>query len=124
MPDRPQSGRATTARSSCAIAHGEAARSRTGASTAGRSTPNCAARRRRQRTIAAGASCGSGSRGDRVEAAAGAVVLEGGSIDVNGAGTLLTTEECLLERGAGAQPGPDRASDYEAVFADYLGVAR
>src|SRR3989442_15535548 len=26
------------------------------------------------------------------------VVLEGGSIDVNGRGTLLTTEECLLDR--------------------------
>ncbi|HST12223.1 MAG TPA: agmatine deiminase family protein, partial [Terriglobales bacterium] len=26
------------------------------------------------------------------------VVLEGGSIDTNGAGTLLTTEECLLSR--------------------------
>ena len=26
------------------------------------------------------------------------VVLEGGSIDVNGAGTVLTTEECLLDR--------------------------
>src|SRR5262249_16241083 len=26
------------------------------------------------------------------------VVLEGGSIDVNGAGTLLTTEECLLSK--------------------------
>ena len=25
------------------------------------------------------------------------VVLEGGSIDVNGRGTLLTTEECLLD---------------------------
>ena len=31
------------------------------------------------------------------------VVLEGGSIDVNGAGLLLTTEECLLSPGAGPQ---------------------
>ena len=31
------------------------------------------------------------------------LVLEGGSIDVNGAGKLLTTEECLLVRRAGAQ---------------------
>ena len=34
------------------------------------------------------------------------VVLEGGAIDVNGAGTMLTTEECLLDDGAGPQPGP------------------
>ena len=33
------------------------------------------------------------------------MVLEGGSIDVNGAGLLLTTEECLLERRAAAQSG-------------------
>jgi agmatine deiminase len=26
------------------------------------------------------------------------IVLEGGSIDVNGRGTLLTTEECLLDQ--------------------------
>jgi len=26
------------------------------------------------------------------------VLLEGGSIDVNGRGTLLTTEECLLSK--------------------------
>src|SRR5256886_7818107 len=31
----------------------------------------------------------------RARAGAGDVVLEGGSIDVNGRGTLLTTEECL-----------------------------
>ena len=35
------------------------------------------------------------------------VVLEGGSIDVNGAGLLLTTEECLLSPMQAAQPGPD-----------------
>ena len=38
------------------------------------------------------------------------VVLEGGSIDVNGCGTLITTEECL------------RKEDYENVFREYLGV--
>ena len=37
------------------------------------------------------------------------VVLEGGSIDVNGRGTLLTTEECLLDPRAGAQPRASRA---------------
>src|SRR5205807_2695373 len=49
------------------------------------------------------------------------VVLEGGSIDVNGAGLLLTTEECLLSDFQCRNPGMNRA-DYERVFADYLGV--
>ena len=31
------------------------------------------------------------------------IVLEGGSIDVNGAGLLLTTEECLLSDRPGSQ---------------------
>ena len=50
------------------------------------------------------------------------VVLEGGSIDVNGRGTLLTTEECLLDREVQARnPGLSRA-DLEAVLRDSLGV--
>lgn len=49
------------------------------------------------------------------------VVLEGGSIDVNGAGLLLTTEECLLSEVQQRNPPFGRA-DYEAVFAEYLGV--
>jgi agmatine deiminase len=51
------------------------------------------------------------------------VVLEGGSIDVNGAGLLLTTEECLLSKTQERNPPFDRA-DYEAVFAEYLGVRK
>jgi agmatine deiminase len=49
------------------------------------------------------------------------VVLEGGSIDVNGAGALLTTEECLLSRVQERNPPLDRA-DYEQLFHDYLGI--
>ena len=49
------------------------------------------------------------------------VVLEGGSIDVNGKGTLLTTEECLLSRVQERNSGMKR-KDYEKVFAEYLGV--
>jgi agmatine deiminase len=49
------------------------------------------------------------------------VVLEGGSIDVNGQGTLLTTEECLLGKIQERNPGFTR-EDYEAVFHDYLGI--
>jgi agmatine deiminase len=49
------------------------------------------------------------------------IVLEGGSIDVNGGGTLLTTEECLLSKKQERNPGMKRA-DYEKAFADYLGA--
>jgi len=49
------------------------------------------------------------------------VVLEGGSIDVNGAGTLLTTEECLLSKTQERNPGFAR-EDYEQVFREYLGI--
>ena len=50
------------------------------------------------------------------------MVLEGGSIDVNGQGTLLTTEECLLSKIQARNPAMKRA-DYEAIFADYLGIS-
>ena len=49
------------------------------------------------------------------------VVLEGGSIDVNGLGTLLTTEECLQSKIQERNPGFSK-SDYEEVFRNYLGV--
>ena len=50
------------------------------------------------------------------------IVLEGGSIDVNGAGLLLTTEECLLSETVQVRnPGLGRA-DLERYFADYLGI--
>jgi agmatine deiminase len=49
------------------------------------------------------------------------VVLEGGSIDVNGCGTLLTTEECLLSKAQQRNPSTKR-KDYEKLFADYLGI--
>lgn len=47
------------------------------------------------------------------------VVLEGGSIDVNGAGAVLTTEQCLLNDNR--NPGLDRAG-IETVLADSLGA--
>jgi agmatine deiminase len=49
------------------------------------------------------------------------VVLEGGSIDVNGEGAILTTEECLLSKIQQRNPGMSR-KDYEKIFADYLGA--
>ena len=50
------------------------------------------------------------------------VVLEGGSIDVNGLGTLITTEECLLSDVQQRNPGASREA-IEKVFADYLGIS-
>lgn len=51
------------------------------------------------------------------------LVLEGGSIDVNGRGTLLTTEECLLSDVQQRNPGVSR-EQLEKMFADYLGVKK
>jgi agmatine deiminase len=63
----------------------------------------------------------SDAREVRAESDGEPVVLEGGSIDVNGAGTILTTEECLLSKVQCRNPHM-RGADYEKVFADYLGA--
>jgi agmatine deiminase len=49
------------------------------------------------------------------------IVLEGGSIEVNGAGVLLTTEQCLLNPNR--NPQLDRAG-VEQCLKDYLGVGK
>ena len=49
------------------------------------------------------------------------VVLEGGGIEVNGDGLLLVTEEWLLSDVQVRNPGLTR-SDYERLFAEWLGV--
>jgi agmatine deiminase len=49
------------------------------------------------------------------------LVLEGGSIDTNGAGILLTTEECLLSEVQERNPGVSRGQ-MEQAFHDYLGI--
>ena len=51
------------------------------------------------------------------------IVLEGGSIDVNGEGLLLTTEECHLDRVQARNPGLSR-DDLETVFQSYLGIEK
>lgn len=51
----------------------------------------------------------------------GGIVLEGGSIDVNGSGVVLTTESCLLNPNR--NPTLKKAQ-IEAVLRDYLGVQR
>ena len=49
------------------------------------------------------------------------LVLEGGSIDTNGEGILLTTEECLLSDVQQRSPGVNR-SQIERALHDYLGI--
>lgn len=51
------------------------------------------------------------------------MVLEGGSVDVNGAGLLLTTEECLLSPIQARNPGMSRAQ-LEVEMAKYLGIEK
>jgi agmatine deiminase len=50
-------------------------------------------------------------------------VLEGGAIDTDGQGTLLTTEECLLSSVQARNPGLSR-EDYETLFAEWLGIRK
>jgi agmatine deiminase len=49
------------------------------------------------------------------------VVLEGGSIDTNGQGILLTTEECMLSEVQQRNPGLSR-EQMERIFHGYLGI--
>jgi agmatine deiminase len=51
------------------------------------------------------------------------IVLEGGAIDGNGSGLLLTTEECLLSDVQQRNPGLNR-NDYEQSFQQFLGVKK
>ena len=50
------------------------------------------------------------------------VVLEGGSIDYNGLGTVITTEECLMDSETQVRNNGFTKSDYEKVFEKYLGA--
>ena len=50
------------------------------------------------------------------------VVMEGGAIDVNGRGSLLTTEECLLSEIQARNPELSR-SGIEKIFAEYLATS-
>lgn len=47
------------------------------------------------------------------------IILEGGSIDVNGKGTLLTTEQCLLNKNRNPHL---TKSQIEQYLKDYLGI--
>ncbi|WP_418498592.1 agmatine deiminase family protein [Flagellimonas sp.] len=50
------------------------------------------------------------------------VVLEGGAIDVNGKGTLITSEECLLDPKIQVRNPGFTKEDYETIFKEYLGI--
>lgn len=47
------------------------------------------------------------------------IVMEGGSIEVNGAGTLMTTEQCLLNKNRNQNLSKEEIEKY---LSDYLGV--
>ncbi len=50
------------------------------------------------------------------------VVLEGGAIDYNGNGSLITTEECLLDLVTQTRNPGFTKKDYEELFKKYLGI--
>ena len=50
------------------------------------------------------------------------VTIEGGAIEVNGKGTLLATEECLLDPETQVRNPGMTKSDYENLFEEYLGI--
>ncbi|HEY2384540.1 MAG TPA: agmatine deiminase family protein [Terriglobia bacterium] len=49
------------------------------------------------------------------------IVLEGGSIEVNGAGTVLTTEQCLLNKNRNPQLSREQIEEY---LKEYINVSR
>lgn len=49
------------------------------------------------------------------------LVMESGAFEVNGKGTLITTEQCLINETR--NPGKNKA-DYEKYFSDYLGIKK
>jgi len=57
----------------------------------------------------------------RLECFQPGIVLEGGSIDVNGQGTVLTTEQCLLNRNRNPQLSK---TEIESYLHEYLGTTK
>jgi agmatine deiminase len=51
------------------------------------------------------------------------VVLEGGAIDTNGNGSLITTEECLLDKKVQIRNPGFEKEDYKKIFNKYMGIS-
>lgn len=58
---------------------------------------------------------------ERLQRFSPGIVMEGGSIEVNGAGCVLTTEQCLLNPNRNPQLSRDEIEQY---LKDYLGVTK
>ncbi len=50
------------------------------------------------------------------------LILEGGSIDTNGSGTLITTAQCLLNNQTQVRNFGFQRKDYEELFRKYFGI--
>lgn len=50
------------------------------------------------------------------------VTMEGGALEVNGKGTMITSEECMLHPSIQVRNPGFTKEDYEAVFKEYLGI--
>ena len=50
------------------------------------------------------------------------IVLEGGSVDANGKGSLITTKQCLLSQEKQTRNPSFGRKDYEGIFSEYLGA--
>ena len=50
------------------------------------------------------------------------MIVEGGAIETNGKGTLITSEECLMHPTIQVRNPNFTKADYEAVFKEYLGI--
>ena len=50
------------------------------------------------------------------------IILEGGSIDVNGEGSLITTRQCLLNADKQPRNPSFEKNDYDAMFSEYFGA--
>jgi agmatine deiminase len=50
------------------------------------------------------------------------VIVEGGAIETNGKGSLITSEECLMHPTIQVRNPNFTKADYEAVFKEYLGI--